>query len=80
MKVLLVLLAILLSGCVSIEYTDSIGRRLKYEAPAFGVKAVRSLTMADGTKLEGYSSEQSSMVDFIRSIYEAGVTAGAKLK
>lgn len=78
MRLLILLTALALSGCVSLEYTDPSGRRLKYTSPAFGTKHIKSLTLADGSRLEGYSNEQSQMVDFLRQIYEAGMATALK--
>lgn len=71
-----IIAALTTGGCVSVQYTDSIGRKFSYSAPAFGNKAIKRVDLTNGV-MEGYSSDQSQMVDFLRSIYEDGRRAGA---
>jgi hypothetical protein len=76
--ILLILIGAALTSCVRVSYYDPItGRKFDYSAPAFGTKNIKSIDLING-KLEGYTSEQSQIVDFARSMYEAGLSAGKK--
>lgn len=77
MKILVPLLCLPLSGCVVVDYTDTIGRKFHYVAPAFGTKHIKRVDLTNGV-MEGYSSEQASIVDFVKSMYDAGFAAGMK--
>ena len=74
--IIAVLLAGSLSGCVQFRYKDSF-RDISYSAPAFGSKSIKSIDLTSGKeRMEGYTSEQSQMLDLVKAAFEAGTAAG----
>lgn len=77
------LLALCLSGCVSVTHKSSklpdgtVTTETVYRSPAFGNKGIVPADFQKGI-VKGVTSDQSTMTDVIGSAFAAGVASGAK--